>query len=103
MRISVNVSPAEVTLIDPNVFNSFDVVAQPPDASEAEVAAALGAGGAAAGDDHVWITVDEIERLAGSAVTTEWQSNFELMLAFAASKGWTDDDQRMIKGHIVRP
>ncbi len=103
MRISVTVSPAEVTLLDPNVFNSFDVVADPGDASEAAIAAALGSVGSAAGDDHVWISIDEVQHLAGSAVTPEWESNFENMLAYASSMEWTNDGQSMIKAHIVRP
>ncbi len=102
MRIFVKVTTAEVSLIDPNVFNSFDLAAEPSDATEAAIAAALGDTGSAAGDDHVWIAVDEVQRLAGQAVTTEWESNFEQMLAYAASMEWTNDDQSMIKAHIAR-
>ncbi len=103
MRISVQISANEITLIEPNVFNSFDLIADPADASEADVAAALGPVGSPAGDDHVWISVDEVQRLAGSAVTSEWESNFENMLAYAASMEWTNEDQTMIKAHIARP
>ncbi len=102
MRISVDVAAGAVTLVDLNVFNSFDLAAEPAESSEADIAAALGSVGSPAGDDHLWISVAEIQRLAGDAATSEWESNFEMMLAYASTQDWTNDDQSMIKAHIHR-
>ncbi|MEZ5375903.1 MAG: hypothetical protein R2733_05265 [Acidimicrobiales bacterium] len=102
MRITVNLADNHVTLLGPAAFTGFDLLADPIDADEASIATALGSVGSAAGDDHVWIAVDAVRRLAGDHATADWEDGFAKMLAYAATKGWTNDDSSMIKAHIVR-
>lgn len=42
--------------------------------------------------EHVWLTREEIERLAGGrSQEPTWREQFERMLEYAASKGWVNE------------
>ena len=50
--------------------------------------------------DHAWITVDAVRRMAKDRVGPGWDTDFEAMLSFAASKGWLDPAGGSIQAHV---
>ena len=75
----------EVRLNEPGDFKGFKVVVETGDGS------GLFAVGRLAHRDTAWIQADAVRRLAGDAVTPEWESGFAAMLDYAKTKGWLDD------------
>jgi len=64
-------------------------------------AAALSAAGLGTVDgDHVWLSAAAL-KAAGDG-SAEWAEQFDGMIAFAASKGWTSPDGTQVQAHIVR-
>lgn len=88
-----------VVLEKADEFTAFSVRATDP--SVPAVLAALGDRAVpATEDDHVHVAVSAIRTLAGSAVDDAWEAGFSAMCGHARSRGWADDDGRMIKAHI---
>jgi hypothetical protein len=52
--------------------------------------------------DHVWLSVERL-RSAALALSDDAQfgDHFDAMIAYAASKGWLDDDGRRVRAHVV--
>ena len=50
--------------------------------------------------DHVWLDASAL-RAAGDG-TADWNAQFDAMLRYAASKGWTDQESARVRAHIVR-
>ncbi len=50
--------------------------------------------------DHAWLDPEAL-RAAGPD-TPAWRDGFEAMLGFAAKHGWTSDDGRRVRAHVVR-
>ena len=75
----------EVRLNEPGDFKGFKVVVETGDGN------GLFAVGRLAHRDTAWIQADAVRRLAGDAVTPEWESGFAAMLDYAKTKGWLDD------------
>jgi hypothetical protein len=49
---------------------------------------------------HVWISPEEIERLAGErAQDPSWRQGFERMLAYAREHGWVDE-RGFVRAHV---
>jgi len=97
MRISVDGS--DTSLLEPDVFTSFDVVA--PNLSTNEVLAALGEGGAPSSEpDHVFVAIAAVRSMAGDAADRHWEEQFQAMLTYAASKGWLNDAGDKIMAHL---
>jgi hypothetical protein len=51
--------------------------------------------------EHVWLDGAAVKGLAGAEVGEQWHADFDGMVEFARSKGWTDDAGR-IRAHIDR-
>ena len=49
--------------------------------------------------EHAWIAPDVLIELAGRGGDDEWKQNLAGMLAYAAGKGWCDEDGR-VRAHI---
>lgn len=83
MQIRVKVTDpehTEVALEDPGVFTAFDAVVEVP--------------------EHLWVLPETLLALAGPlAEDAQWRRQYDAMVAYAASKGWTDDDGR-IRAHV---
>lgn len=72
----------EMTLAEPEVFTSFDVVVDVP--------------------PHLWLHPNDVAAMSGDLGNdAEWRRKLDAMVAFAASKGWTDDQGR-IRAHIAQ-
>lgn len=86
-------------LLNADDLKSFAVVLLEDGASLGERLAPVGV---ARVDEHAWISIAELERLAGDAATPEWKASFAAMLEFARSKGWVDEELGAVRGHVER-
>jgi hypothetical protein len=53
-------------------------------------------------DGHAWVAVAAVRRLAEGQVGPSWDADFDAMLAYAATKGWLDDDATHVRAHVER-
>ena len=86
-------------LLNPDDVSGFAVVLEGDDDPGPE---ALAAGGVLGFGDHAWVRTDALRRLAGSAATSEWEEGFAAMLDYARTRGWVDDEQGAVRGHVER-
>jgi hypothetical protein len=82
-------------LADADNFRAFSVVV----AGDPDVAEALAGLGTVDGE-HAWLDPGAVKALAGE-VGERWHADFDAMIAYATSKGWTDDGGR-VRAHIER-
>ena len=86
-------------LVDAEDLTSFAVVLEGDGDPSPE---ALAAGGVLGYGDHAWVRTDALRRLAGPIATPEWEQGFARMLGDARSRGWVDDRQGAVRGHVQR-
>jgi hypothetical protein len=86
-------------LVDPEDLTSFAVVL---DGDADPSPEALAEGGVLGFGDHAWVRTDALRRLAGPIATPEWEDAFAAMLDYARSRGWVDDEQGAVRGHVDR-
>ncbi len=101
MIIRVDLRAGCCSLDDPADFTAFHVLVEgaADGATSATVVSTLGADGGAVDDDHVFVAVDAVRRLAGSR-DQHWDAGFAGMLGYAESKGWMSSDGSMIRAHV---
>jgi hypothetical protein len=85
-------------LLDAEDLTGFAVVLEGDDPGPE----ALADGGVLGFGDHAWVRTDALRRLAGPAATPEWEQGFAAMLAYASMRGWVDDEQGAVRGHVER-
>lgn len=83
------------TLADADNFRAFSVSVNGDGARVVEALAGLGT----VDGEHAWLDGDAVKALAGDAVGEQWHTDFDNMIAYARSKGWTDDGGR-VRAHI---
>jgi hypothetical protein len=54
-------------------------------------------------DDHVWVDVEVVRRLALLCTTEAWDDEFAAMVDYARTRGWLDDGGTRIRAHIEWP
>ena len=86
-------------LLHPDDLSGFVVVLEGGEDPGPE---ALAAGGVLGFGDHAWVRTDALRRLAGAIATPEWEERFAAMLDYARTRGWVDDDQGAVRGHVER-
>jgi hypothetical protein len=80
VKIDLSAILPRVGLEEPDDFSSFKIVVAVP--------------------DHAYVTVDELERLAGARMNDpNWRSRLEGMLSFAEQHGWRDSDGA-VRAHV---
>jgi hypothetical protein len=84
-----------VTLEEADNFRRFSVGAAPG----APLARALEGIARLEGEAHAWVSPAALRRLAPQAAQPDWEEGFGQMLAYAASKGWTDAEGA-VRAHI---
>jgi hypothetical protein len=84
---------------DPQNLRQLHVEFQKVGDAEADQALHRAGLGAVAGD-HVWLEPSAL-RAAGNG-SADWNAQFDAMLRYAASKGWTDEESARVRAHIVR-
>jgi NAD(P)-dependent dehydrogenase (short-subunit alcohol dehydrogenase family) len=87
-----------ITLSAPSLFNRLDVhvETQPPQQLEQAIASI----GSRDGAEHVRLAPAVLRFLSGLAGVAEWETGFEGMIGYAASKGWLDAQGR-VRAHLV--
>lgn len=98
MIIDVDRAGATVSIHEPDVLDAFSVRSDTID--DAAVAAAMGACADGAGAAHVWIDAAWVRAQVGDDAGADWSDRFDQMVAYAASKGWTNDAGTHLKAHI---
>lgn len=89
----------QVSLAEPDDFKAFKLVLAD---DRPGLGAQLAGTGVASVDEHAWIEIDAVRRLARDAATPEWEDSFAKMLDFARTKGWVDDERGAIRAHVER-
>ena len=97
MRVQLTDAGA-ITLVEPQVFNRLDVLADPQSPERLEQAVA--SIGRREGEGHVWLSPGVLRFLSGHAGEPEWERGFAGMLAYAAGRGWVDGDGH-VRAHLV--
>lgn len=88
------------TLEEPDDFKGFAVLAEGPASNAATMAKGLPSGITMDGDSHAWIGVDWLTSALGIPANAERAANFDKMLGYARSKGWTRGEPEAIRAHI---
>lgn len=102
MYLVVDVRRGDIWLRDTEVFGAFHVVADPRDAPDEEIVAALGDEGAIASDSHIWVSVNAPRRLMGRRLTDEWEEGYQELLDHARKKGWMNAPGTQMRALIQR-
>jgi hypothetical protein len=99
LEIDLRRAPGAVRLVDPEELRSFKVVVVEDDAP------GRGRGwpeAVARHEEHAWVRIDALRRLAAPVVGPEWEAGFASMIEFARSRGWVDDELGAVRGHVER-
>lgn len=99
VELDLDSEPARVTLREPEDFKAFKLVVA---GQVGLLVEAIQPVGRLDRTDHAFLEPEAILDLAGGlASDPTWREGFAAMLAYAASKGWTDD-AGAIRAHIER-
>jgi hypothetical protein len=98
MIIVIDLAESRVLLQQPDDFGRFSVTAE-GDGDLAEVVRQSGLGRLTEDGEHVVVDPVALRALAGPAATEEWETGFSGMCAYAAGKGWVEDDGGIV-AHI---
>ena len=98
--MKIKVASQTVTVLEPEDLGRFEVVTALTESALGDALTSSGWGTASDQPGHAYISVQAIRNGIGAAATKEWESRFQGMLAYAASKGWMNADEIMILGHI---
>jgi hypothetical protein len=94
----VLVTPASVTLEDPDNFKQFHVAVE---GAVDDVGATLRrAGFGSMGENGALIAVEAIRAAAAGRVDEGWSGGFEAMLDHARTKGWLTGNGAAIRAHV---
>ncbi len=99
MLIVIDLSAAEVSLLEPDVFTRFSVALE-GEGDLAEVVRRTGLG-RLADAEHVVVDPVALRALARPAADDRWDEGFAGMCAYAAGKGWVEADGGVV-AHIER-
>jgi hypothetical protein len=99
MKIHISNS-GSARLEEADDFKGFAVLAQGPASNAAAMAKGLPAGISLEGDSHAWVGVDWLKSALDIPARADRAENFEKMLAYARSKGWTKGDPEAVRAHI---
>ena len=50
---------------------------------------------------HVWLDIAGCRELGRAAQGDDWADGYDAMIAYATSKGWTNDDATEVRAHIA--
>jgi hypothetical protein len=92
--IVIDLSESRVHLHDPDDFGRFSVAVEGSgDRNDlAGVVDQSGLGRLKEDGQHIVVDPVALRALAGAAATDEWDESFAGMCAYAAGKGWVEDD-----------
>jgi hypothetical protein len=97
----VSVTAEGAALADPRDCTRFHIEVDDEVAMDA-VLQSCGAGSATGDGERANIEIAWLRRSAAGSVDDSWNSQFEAMIAFAASSGWLVNSGSAIQGHVER-
>ena len=100
MLIVVDLEESRVLLQEPADFTRFSVAVE-GDGDLAEVVRQSGLGRMKDDGEHVVVDPVALRALAGPAADEGWEDGFSGMCAYAAGKGWVEDDGGIV-AHVER-
>jgi hypothetical protein len=100
----MDLANGSVVLQEPDAFDRFsvEVVGEGSEEALAAVVAGTALGRLQPDGTHLAVDPAALRRLAGAAVTPDWEAGFEGMCTYAAGKGWVEADGA-IRAHIEHP
>jgi hypothetical protein len=103
--VQVTVTAAAVGVLDAEVLTALSVLTElsPRDTERALVEQGLARASSDPSPGHIWLDVAGLARLAAESVDEVdegWQQRYGAMIAYAATKGWTDPDQTVVRAHV---
>jgi hypothetical protein len=103
IKVDLGAVPPAVTLEEPDDVKRFHVTVAGTDDTAAVGRALETAGVGRVDDEHAWVEVAAVRRLAAGRVGEGWDDELAGMLSYAASKGWLDDAGGAIRAHLEWP
>ncbi len=97
MRVHLTEAGA-ITLVEPQVFNRLDILADVQSSQQLE--RAIARIGCRADERHIWVEPSILRFLSGYAGDGDWEKHFTGMLTYAQVKGWLDEQGR-VRAHLV--
>tara|TARA_B110000014_G_C20086142_1_gene568091 strand:- start:355 stop:660 length:306 start_codon:yes stop_codon:yes gene_type:complete len=98
MFILINPESKTASVEEPDIFTAFHI--ESPVSDEGYVASVLGNDAKAAGDSHVWVSIEWISQNVSGSVLSDWSEQFSGMVQYASGKGWVNDSGTHLKAHI---
>jgi hypothetical protein len=101
VRVDLTEEPTAVTLEEPDDCKRFHVaVVGPLDTAAVDAALRESEVGRLADEEHALVEIAAVQRLATGRVGPTWDQDFGAMLDYARGKGWVDEDERSVLGHL---
>jgi hypothetical protein len=103
MLVEVTLAPEPVhpRLVAPDDFCTFKVVVRGSGDSRLLADALASCGRLDPSNDHAWIRVDELRRLAGARAEVQaWRDQFDAMVEYAAGQGWLSPSGGELRAHV---
>jgi hypothetical protein len=92
--------PAPVSLRDPDDCGRFHVEVIGPRDDARLGHALVDADVGRVVDEHAFVDIGAVRRMAAGWVGESWADDFEKMVAYARSKGWLDETGNAIQAHV---
>ena len=100
IHVDTAAEPPVARLADRDNFRAFAIMVDgTPDQLPAVADALTGLGAVDADGEHAMLDADAVRRLAGATDGDAWTADFDAMVEYARSKGWTDDQGR-VRAHL---
>ena len=97
MKIIVDCAAGAVTAADTDNLNALSAVLRSADAELAD--RVLDSYGRVEGA-HVWLDIELLKSFAPEPRSSSWNERFAKTMAYAESKGWTDETGKFVRAHI---
>lgn len=95
MIVVVDGAAGRVSLADADNLKALSVELRDCDAASAD----LGDLGRVE-DEHAWLDIARLRALSPLAADAEWNAGFDATMAYAGSKGWTDESGTHVRAHL---
>jgi hypothetical protein len=100
ITIDLSSEPAAISLVDPDGFDAFKVVARGGDRADGLASAIERVGRPADDPDHAYISIGAVEALADERAKDEnWAASLRAMVDAAREHGWVAPDGS-IRAHL---
>jgi len=100
VKIIVDGAAHTVTAEDTDNLNALSVVLRSADAELAD--RVLDSYGRVQGA-HVWLNIESLKSFAPDTRGSSWYERLAKTMAYAESKGWTDETGTFVRAHIEDP